>query len=141
VGAIAAAASDAGAGEKSSLATSADDTAGDINGSLSGAALKFNPDLATVTDKERIIVVEGKLEISSAVSDADTTLQLDTSDAAMALLIMDAANTDTINLPGHYTISAPRVRAGAARSPTIRPCPRLANRPPRSRHQRRTDSL
>src|SRR5262249_5138863 len=106
VGAIAAAASDAGAGEKSSLATSADDTAGDINGSLSGAALKFNPDLATVTDKERIIVVEGKLEISGAVSDADTTLQLDASDAANALLIMDAANTDTINLPGHYTISA-----------------------------------
>src|SRR5262245_46815066 len=93
VGAIAAAASDAGAGEKSSLATSADDTAGDINGSLSGAALKFNPDLATVTDKERIIVVEGKLEISGAVSetifraDADTTLQLDASDAANALLI------------------------------------------------------
>src|SRR5262245_38946855 len=106
VGAIAAAASDAGAGEQSSLATSADDTAGDINGSLSGAALKFNPDLATVTDKERIIVVEGKLEISGAVSDADTTLQLDASDAANALLIMDAANTDTINLPGHYTISA-----------------------------------
>src|SRR5262249_8045509 len=45
-------------------------------------------------------------EISGAVSDADTTLQLDASDAANALLIMDAANTDTINLPGHYTISA-----------------------------------
>src|SRR5215471_20920178 len=57
VGGIAAAASDAGAGEKSSLTTSADDTAVDISGSLSGAALKF-------------------------------------------------ANTDTINLPGHYTIDA-----------------------------------
>src|SRR5215467_2144025 len=35
-----------------------------------------------------------------------TTLQLDASDAANALLIMDGANTDTINLPGHYTINA-----------------------------------
>jgi DNA-binding XRE family transcriptional regulator len=112
VGASAAAVSDAGAGEKSS----ADDTAVDISGSLSGAALKFNPIwhrmAETVTDKERIIVVEGKLEISRAVSetifraDAETTLQLDASDAANALLIMDAANTDTINLPGHYTINA-----------------------------------
>ena len=116
VGASAAAASDAGAGEKSSLTTSADDTAVDISGSLSGAALKFNPIwhrmAETVTDKERIIVVEGKLEISGAVSetifraDAETTLQLDASDAANALLIMDGANTDTINLPGHYTINA-----------------------------------
>src|SRR5205085_8549007 len=39
IGASAAAASDAGAGEKSSLTTSADD----ISGSLSGAALKLNP--------------------------------------------------------------------------------------------------
>src|SRR5262245_8520440 len=116
VGASAAAASDAGAGEKSSLTTSADDTAVDISGSLSSAALKFNPIwhgmAETVTDKERIIVVEGKLEISGAVSetifraDAETTLQLDASDAANALLIMDGANTDTINLPGHYTINA-----------------------------------
>src|SRR5215475_6377430 len=112
----AAAASDAGAGEKSSLTTSADDTAVDISGSLSGAALKFNPIWhgmgETVTDKETIIVVEGKLEISGAVSetifraDAETTLQLGASDAANALLIMDGANTDTINLPGHYTINA-----------------------------------
>src|SRR5215831_8728420 len=81
----------AGAGEKSSL-TSADDTAVDIGGSLSGAALKFNPIwhrmAETVTDKESIIVVEGKLESSGAVSetifraDAETTLQLDASDAA-----------------------------------------------------------
>src|SRR5262249_54557985 len=84
VGASAAAASDAGVGEKSSLTTSAGGTAVD----------------------------EGKLEISSAVSetifraDAETTLQLDASDAANALLIMDGANTDTINLPGHYTINA-----------------------------------
>jgi DNA-binding XRE family transcriptional regulator len=116
VGASAAAASDAGVGEKSSLTTSADDTAVDISGSLSGAALKFNPIwhrmAGTVTDKERIIVVEGKLEISGAVSEtifranAKTTLQLDASDAANALLIMDGANTDTINLPGHYTINA-----------------------------------
>src|SRR5215468_270076 len=116
VGASAAAASDAGGGEKSSLTTSADDTAVDISGSLSGAALKFNPIwhrmAETVTDKESIIVVEGKLESSGAVSetifraDADTTLQLDASDAANALLIMDGANTDTINLPGHYTINA-----------------------------------
>src|SRR5262249_33856917 len=35
-----------------------------------------------------------------------TTLQLDASDAANALLIMGGANTDTINLPGHYTINA-----------------------------------
>jgi DNA-binding XRE family transcriptional regulator len=114
--ASAAAASDAGAGEKSSLTTSADDTAVDISGSLSGAALKFNPIwhrmAETVTDKEGIIVVEGKLEISDAVSetifraDAKTTLQLDASDAANALLIRDGANTDTINLPGHRTINA-----------------------------------
>src|SRR5262249_33469373 len=79
VGASAAAASDAGAGEKSSLTTSAD--------SLSGAALKLNPIghrmAETVTHKESIIVVEGKLEISGAVSetifraDAATTLQFD----------------------------------------------------------------
>jgi transcriptional regulator with XRE-family HTH domain len=116
VGASAAAASDAGAGEKSSLTTSADDTAVDISGSLSGAALKFNPIwhrmAETVTDKEGIIVVEGKPEISDAVSetifraDAKTTLQLDASDAANALLIRDGANTDTINLPGHRTINA-----------------------------------
>src|SRR5215831_7206481 len=114
VGASAAAASDAGAGEKSSLTTSADDTAVDISGSLSGAALKFNPIwhtmAETVTDKEGIIVVEGKLEISGAVSetifrvDAETTLQLDASDAANALLIMHGANTDKIS--GHYTINA-----------------------------------
>src|SRR5262245_15570430 len=57
VGASAAAASDAGAGEKSSLTTSADDTAVDISGSLSGAVLKFNPIwhrmAETVTDKVR----------------------------------------------------------------------------------------
>jgi transcriptional regulator with XRE-family HTH domain len=117
VGVSAAAASDAGAGEKSSLTTSADDTAVDISDSLSGAALKFNPIwhrmAGTVADKERIISVEGKLEkISDAVSetifraDAETTLQLDASDAPNALLIMDGANTDTINLPGHYTINA-----------------------------------
>jgi transcriptional regulator with XRE-family HTH domain len=116
VGASAAAASDAGAGEKSSLTTSADDTAVDISGSLSGAALKLNPTwhrmAETVTEKEKIIVVEGKLEISDAVSetifraDTETTLQVDASDAANALLIMDGANTDTINLPGHYTINS-----------------------------------
>src|SRR5262249_36577165 len=70
----------------------------------------------TVTDKERIIVVEGKPEISGAVSetmfraDAETTLQLNASDAANALLIMDRANTDTINLPGHYTINAAEIQ-------------------------------
>src|SRR5262249_10049995 len=116
VGASAAAASDAGAGEKSSLTTSADDTAVDISGSLSGAALKLNPTwhrmAETVTEKEKIIVVEGKLEISDAVSettfraDTETTLQVDASDAANALLIMHGANTDTINLPGHYTINS-----------------------------------
>src|SRR5262245_36532331 len=116
VGASAAAASDAGAGEKSSLTTSADDTAVDISGSLSGAALKFNPIwhrmAETVTDNERIAVVEGKLEISGAVSetifraDAETALQLDASYAANAPLITDRANTDTINLPGHHTINA-----------------------------------
>jgi hypothetical protein len=111
VGASAAAASDAGAGEKSSLTTSADDTAVDISGSLSGTALKFNPIwhrmAEIVTDKERIIVVEGKLENSGPVSetifrvDAETTLQLDASDAANAVLIMDGANADAINLPVH----------------------------------------
>src|SRR5262245_21053049 len=116
VGASAAAASDAGAGEKSSLTTSADDTAVDISGSLSGAALKLNPTwhrmAETVTEKEKIIVVEGKLEISDAVSetifraDTETTLQVDAWDAANALLIMDGANTDTINLPGHYTVNS-----------------------------------
>src|SRR5262249_6983856 len=108
--ASAAAASDAGAGEKSSLMTSADDTAVDISGSFSGTALKFNPiwhgTAETVTDKEGIVVVERKLEISGAVSetifkaDAETTLQLGASDAANALVIMDGANADTINLPG-----------------------------------------
>src|SRR5215471_1248586 len=127
VGASAAAASDADAGEKSSLTTSADDTAVDTSGSLSGAALKFNPiwhrmaetvtdaysvDVASSTPGAADFFVEGKLEISGAVSetifraDAETTLQLDASDAANALLIMDGANTDTINLPGHYTINA-----------------------------------
>ena len=116
VGASAAAASDAGAGEKSSLTTSADDTAVDINGSLSGDALKLNPTwhrmAETVTEKGKIIVVEGKLESSGAVSEtvfsahAETTLQLDASDATNALVIMDGANTDTINLPGHHTIIA-----------------------------------
>jgi transcriptional regulator with XRE-family HTH domain len=115
IGASSAAASDAGAGEKSSLTTSADDTAVDISGSLSGAALKLNPTwhrmAETVTEKETIIVAEGKLELSDAGpetifrADAETTLQLDASDAANALLILNGANTDTINLPGHYTIT------------------------------------
>src|SRR5215467_11362999 len=117
VGASAAAASDAGAGGKSNLMTSADDTAVGISGSFSGAALKFNPiwhgTAETVTDKEGMVIVERKLEISGAVSetvfsaDAETTLQLDASDAANALAIMEGANTDTINLPGHHTIILP----------------------------------
>src|SRR5215813_7743009 len=45
-------------------------------------------------------------------ADAETTLQLDASDAANALLIMDGANTDTINLPGHYTINAAESQGG-----------------------------
>ena len=67
---------------------------------------------------ERIIVVEGKLEIGGAVSeaifrpDAETMLQLDASDAANALLIMGGANTDTINLPGQYTM---RLRSARVR--------------------------
>src|SRR5262245_15720420 len=75
VGASAAAASDASAGEKSSLTTSADDTA--------VANPTWHRMAETVTDKERIIVVEGKLESSGAVSetifraDAETTLQLE----------------------------------------------------------------
>jgi hypothetical protein len=36
----------------------------------------------------------------------DTAVHIDASDAANALLIMDGANTDTINLPGDYTINA-----------------------------------
>src|SRR6516225_4733046 len=54
----------------------------------------------------------GAGEKSSLTTSADdtavgsTTLQLDASDAANALLIIDGANTDTINLPGHYTINA-----------------------------------
>ena len=54
----------------------------------------------------------GAGEKSSVTTSADdtavgsTTLQLDASDAANALLIIDGANTDTINLPGHYTINA-----------------------------------
>src|SRR5262244_1750340 len=54
----------------------------------------------------------GAGEKSSLTTSADdtavgsTTLQLDASDAANALLIMDGANTDTINLPGHYTINS-----------------------------------
>jgi transcriptional regulator with XRE-family HTH domain len=116
IGASAAAASDAGAGEKSNLMTSADDTAVGISGSFSGAALKFNPiwhgTAETVTDKEGMAIVERKLEISGAVSEtvfsahAETTLQLDASDGANALVIMDRANTDTINLPGHHMIIA-----------------------------------
>src|SRR6516225_9138985 len=137
VGASAAAASDAGAGEKSSLTTSADDTAVDTSGSLSGAALKFNPiwhrmaetvtdaysvDVASSTPGAADFFVEGKLEISGAVSetvfraDAETTLQLDASAAANALLIMDGANTDTINLPGHYTINATESQGGGGKA-------------------------
>src|SRR5262244_2022653 len=54
----------------------------------------------------------GAGEKSSLTTSADdtavgsTTLQLDASDAANALLIVDGANTDTINLPGHYTMNA-----------------------------------
>jgi hypothetical protein len=109
VGAIAAAASDAGAGEKSSLTTSADDTAVGISGSLSGAALKFNPVwhrmAETVTDKE------GKLEpVSETIfrADAETTLQLDASDAANAVLIMNGANADTtISAQNGFIVSSP----------------------------------
>src|SRR5918996_1561888 len=109
VGASAAAASDAGAGEKSSLTTSADDTAVDINGSHSGAAPKFNPVwhrmAETVTDKE------GKLEpVSETIfrADAETTLQLDASDAANAVLIMNGANADTtISAQNGFIVSSP----------------------------------
>jgi len=46
-------------------------------------------------------------EKSSLTTSADdTAVHIDASDAANALLIMDGANTDTINLPGHYTINA-----------------------------------
>src|SRR5499433_3914527 len=60
----------------------------------------------------------GAGEKSSLTTSADdtavgsTTLQLDASDAANALLIMDGANTDTINLPGHYTINAAESQGG-----------------------------
>jgi transcriptional regulator with XRE-family HTH domain len=124
--ASAAAASDAGAGEKSSLTTSAGDAAVDISGSLSGAALKFDPIwqtmAETVTDKEGHTVVEGKLEMSGAVAetifkaDAEITLQPDASDAANALVIMDGANTDTINLPGHHTINATESQGGGGKA-------------------------
>jgi transcriptional regulator with XRE-family HTH domain len=99
IGASAAAASDAGVGEKFSLMTSADDTAVDISGSPFSAAPKFNPIwhrmAETVTDKESTIVAEGKLGISGAVlqtifrADAETRLQVDTSDAANGFLVMD----------------------------------------------------
>jgi hypothetical protein len=122
----ASAAAAAGAGEKSSLTTSADDTAVDISGSLSGAALKFDPIwhtmAETVTDKEGHTVVEGKLEMSGAVAetifkaDAEITLQPDASDAANALVIMDGANTDTINLPGHHTINATESQGGGGKA-------------------------
>jgi transcriptional regulator with XRE-family HTH domain len=126
VAAGASAAAAVGAGEKSSLTTSADDTAVGISGSLSGAALKFDPIwhtmAETVTDKEGHTVVEGKLEMSGAVAetifkaDAETTLQLDASDAANALLIMDGANTDTINLAGYYTINATESQGGGGKA-------------------------
>src|SRR6516164_835940 len=49
----------------------------------------------------------GAGEKSSLTTSADdTAVHIDASDAANALLIMDGANTDTINLPGHYTINA-----------------------------------
>src|SRR5215813_2641826 len=38
-----------------------------------------------------------KSSLTTSADDAETTLQLDASDAANALLIMDGANTDTIN--------------------------------------------
>src|SRR5262245_14130077 len=49
----------------------------------------------------------GAGEKSSLTTSADdTAVHIDASDAANALLIMGRANTDTINLPGHYTINA-----------------------------------
>src|SRR6516225_1318778 len=49
----------------------------------------------------------GAGEKSSLTTSADdTAVHIDASDAANALLIMDGANTDTINPPGHYTINA-----------------------------------
>jgi hypothetical protein len=76
----------------------------------------------TVTDKEGHTVVEGKLEMSGAVAetifkaDAEITLQPDASDAANALVIMDGANTDTINLPGHHTINATESQGGGGKA-------------------------
>src|SRR6516164_1828111 len=46
----------------------------------------------------------GKSSLTTSAD--DTAVHIDASDAANALLIMDGANTDTINLPGDYTINA-----------------------------------
>jgi hypothetical protein len=126
--AVSAAASGAAAGETSSLATSQNDTAVDIADTVSGsdsstvdsgAAPEFYPIshrmAETVTDNERVEVVEGKLQIAATASetgmskaDAEATLRLDGSDAANGLVITDGTNADAINLPGDHTAKTAR---------------------------------
>jgi transcriptional regulator with XRE-family HTH domain len=58
----------------------------------------------------------GAGEKSSLTTSADdTAVHIDASDAANALLIMDGANTNTIILPGHYTINATESQGGGGK--------------------------
>jgi transcriptional regulator with XRE-family HTH domain len=86
------------------------------------AAALMSSRRTAVADNEAIMVAAVAVAVgasAAAASDAgagdksslttsadDTAVHIDASDAANALLIMDGANTDTINLPGHYTINA-----------------------------------
>jgi transcriptional regulator with XRE-family HTH domain len=107
--AVSASAAAASSGEKISSLTSGDDAAVDISGvSWSGAAWRQRM-AGTVTDNERVEVVEDNLEIADFAvpkmqmfkADAEAILQIDPADAANTHIT--DGNTDAIDLPGHYT--------------------------------------
>src|SRR5215813_12503622 len=122
--AVSAAASDADAGERASLAISGNDTAVDtsiVSGSEdsftvnSGAALKLSPVshsvAGTLTENETVEAINGKLagtvlETRAFKIDAGATQQLDGSDAVNALVRTDGTNADAISLPGNHAIKA-----------------------------------
>src|SRR5215469_14578985 len=122
--AVSAAASDADAGERASLAISGNDTAVDtsiVSGSEdsftvnSGAALKLSPVshsvAGTLTENETVEAINGKsagtvLETRAFKIDAGATQQLDDSDAVNALVRTDGTNADAISLPGNHAIKA-----------------------------------
>src|SRR5215831_3977925 len=122
--AVSAAASDADAGERASLAISGNDTSVDtsiVSGSEdsftvnSGAALKLSPVshsvAGTLTENETVEAINGKpagtvLETRAFKIDAGATQQLDDSDAVNALVRTDGTNADAISLPGNHAIKA-----------------------------------